>query len=82
MIDLVDSGFVWSLENEGLARGTLTCIGCQAKINNWTLGAGADEVHRSINPDCPWLRMRDGGHDMEKEIYWDGTKFVVPALLQ
>ena len=84
VVDLADSGFVWSLENEGLARGTLTCIGCRAKINNWTPGANADEVHRSISPDCPWLRMRDADHDMEKEIYWDqdARRFVVPALFE
>ena len=82
--DLADSGFIWSLENEGQPRGTLTCIGCRVKINNWTPGANADEAHRDISPDCPWLRMRDAGHDMEKEIYWDeeAGRFVVPALFE
>ena len=84
VVNLADSEFMWSMESERCARGTLTCVGCRAKIKHWTPGANADEVHRSISPDCAWLCMRDGGHDMEKEINWDedGGRFVVLALFQ
>ena len=80
--DLVDSGFRWSLENEYNPRGTLTCIGCQTKINNWNPGSDADAVHRTANQHCQWLRLRDAVYNMEMETYFDHelNKFVIPGL--
>lgn len=69
---IVNSGLYFDVYN---FKPILRCVGCDITITDWVVGGDADFIHRTQNPHCFWLQLRDCGDNIELDI---GANYSLP----